>query len=173
MEPKIIFLGTAGDSLVYGNQIRSSGGIVLQMDGMQFIIDPGPGCVSRCADYGINIRNTTAVFVTHNHINHANDINAVISAMTYNGLDKRGVLISNKTAFNGQEKMSSKTICIYNIGVGNTELLANKKKYWQKGWVGRYCHQLLFPLFFLQNKTLTKMFPPKKSLTSSALKYSA
>ncbi|MCK5107178.1 MAG: MBL fold metallo-hydrolase [Nanoarchaeota archaeon] len=150
MEPKIIFLGTAGDSLVYGNQIRSSGGIVLQMDGMQFIIDPGPGCLTRCADYGINIRNTVAVFVTHNHINHANDVNAVISAMTYNGLDKKGVLISNKTSFNGDENMRpmineytkrlvEKTMVLekgQKIGIGDVEIVALDAKHNDKNTIG-------------------------------------
>jgi ribonuclease BN (tRNA processing enzyme) len=36
-------------------------------------------------------------------MNHASDINAVINAMTYDGLDKKGVLITNKTVINGTE----------------------------------------------------------------------
>ena len=101
MQPKIIFLGTAGESLVYGKQIRASGGIIVQADNLQFMIDPGPGAVTMAAQFGVNLRDTDAVFVTHNHINHCNDINAVISSMTHGGIDKRGVLISNKTAYNG------------------------------------------------------------------------
>jgi ribonuclease BN (tRNA processing enzyme) len=50
---------------------------------------------------GINLRANTAIFVTHNHINHCNDINAVINAMTYGGFDKKGVLVANKTVING------------------------------------------------------------------------
>jgi len=147
---KIIFLGTAGESLVYGNQIRSSGGIVLHMDGLQFIIDPGPGCLTRCADYGINVRDTTAVFVTHNHINHANDVNALISAITYNGLDKRGVLVSNKTAYNGTDKyrpiisehskrLVEKSIILeegQKIGIGNVEVVGLKTKHGDEECVG-------------------------------------
>ena len=150
MEPKIIFLGTAGESLVYGNQIRSSGGIVLHMDGMQFIIDPGPGCLTRCADYGINVRDTTAVFVTHNHTNHANDVNAIISAMTYNGLDKRGVLVSNKTAYNGNEKVRpiiseytkklvEKSIILeegQRIGIGDVEVVGLETKHGDENCIG-------------------------------------
>lgn len=104
MESKIIFLGTGGESLVTARQIRASGGIVIQVEGYQFFIDPGPGALTKAAEYGINVRNTTAVLASHNHLGHANDVNAIISAMTYSGLDKKGVLICNKTVFSGTEK---------------------------------------------------------------------
>jgi ribonuclease BN (tRNA processing enzyme) len=55
------------------------------------------------AQTGINLRANTAIFVSHNHLNHCNDINAVIDAMTYGGFDKKGVLIGNKTVINGSE----------------------------------------------------------------------
>jgi len=50
---------------------------------------------------GINLRANTALLVSHNHLNHCNDINAVIDAMTYGGFDKKGVLVANDTAING------------------------------------------------------------------------
>ncbi|MFH1506749.1 MAG: MBL fold metallo-hydrolase [archaeon] len=93
----IIFLGTGGDSIVVGKQMRASGGIVLQLEGNQFHLDPGPGALVRAKQFDINIRETTAVFVSHNHINHCNDVNAVLAGMTYSGLDPRGVLICAKS----------------------------------------------------------------------------
>jgi ribonuclease BN (tRNA processing enzyme) len=106
MDPRIIFLGTGGDENVVGRQIRSSAGIVVQVDDYQFIIDPGPGCLVKAKDNGISLRGTTAVLVSHAHVNHANDLNAVISAMTYNGLDITGVVIANNTVVNGGEGIS-------------------------------------------------------------------
>ena len=97
----IIFLGTGGDSYVVGKQLRASGGIILQIDEDQYHIDPGPGALVMAKETGINLRANTALFVTHNHINHANDINAVIDAMTYGGFDKKGVLVANNTVING------------------------------------------------------------------------
>ena len=97
----IIFLGTGGDSYVVGRQIRASGGIILQIGDDQYHIDPGPGALSMAKETGINLRANTALFVTHNHINHCNDINAVIDAMTYSGFDKKGVLVANNTVING------------------------------------------------------------------------
>ena len=73
------------------------------MDDDQFHIDPGPGSLIMAKETGINLRANTALFVTHSHINHCNDINAVIDAMTYGGFDKKGVLVANNTVINGSE----------------------------------------------------------------------
>jgi ribonuclease BN (tRNA processing enzyme) len=81
--------------------MRSAGGIILQVGDNQFHIDPGPGALLMAKETGINLRANTAIFVTHNHLNHANDLNAVIDAMTYNGFDKKGVLVGNNTVING------------------------------------------------------------------------
>jgi len=105
MQAKITFLGTGGDSIVVGKQLRASGGIILQVDDTQFHIDPGPGSLVRARQEDIIMRENTAVFVSHNHINHCNDVNAVISAMTHSGLDKRGVLVGNKTVINGEGEL--------------------------------------------------------------------
>ncbi|MBL7055398.1 MBL fold metallo-hydrolase [Candidatus Woesearchaeota archaeon] len=99
----IIFLGTGSGSYVVGKNIRGSGGIILQVNEDQFHIDPGPGSLANAKEYGVNVRANTAVLVTHNHLNHCNDINAVIDAMTYSGFDKKGVLIANNTVINGSE----------------------------------------------------------------------
>lgn len=97
MSDAITFLGTGGDISVIGRGVRSSGGFVIQVEDNQFHVDPGPGAVANAARYGIKLRANTALFVSHNHLNHAGDINAVIAAMTINGFDKKGVLIANKT----------------------------------------------------------------------------
>jgi len=96
-----MFLGTGGDSLVVGKQIRASGGIIFQYGKTIFHIDPGPGALVRTKQYGINPREITAVLVSHNHLNHCSDVNAMLSAMTYSGIDKRGILITDEETLNG------------------------------------------------------------------------
>ncbi len=96
---KIIFLGTAGDPAVMGKQLRASGGFILQIDDLQFHFDPGPGSLNKMRDFGINPHHTTAILVTHNHINHCNDVNAVIDAMTHGGIEHRGVILGSKSLF--------------------------------------------------------------------------
>lgn len=104
MTSQIIFLGTAGDSSVTTRQLRASGGIILQVDDLQFHIDPGPGALNKAKEHNLNLRANTAVLVSHAHLNHCNDLNTVIDAMTLSGLDKKGVLITNKTIIQGSGK---------------------------------------------------------------------
>jgi len=104
MENSVLFLGTGGDSLVVGKQIRASGGIILELDGNQFVLDPGPGCLVRARQADISIRDTISVLVSHAHTNHSNDVNAVIEAMSVSGLDRIGVVVCNKKFVNGDDK---------------------------------------------------------------------
>lgn len=104
MENSILFLGTGGDSIVVGKQIRASGGIILELEGNQFVLDPGPGCLARARQADISIRDTVAVLVSHPHTNHATELNAVLEAMSVSGLDRIGVLVCNKKVSLGDEK---------------------------------------------------------------------
>ena len=52
-----------------------------------------PGSLVMAKMMNLNLRENTAIFISKNDLFSANDINAVISAMTHNGLDKRGVLV--------------------------------------------------------------------------------
>ncbi len=149
-QPKLLFLGTGGDALVVGQQMRASGGIILDIDDYQFHIDPGPGALVRAKQYGVNIRNNTAVVVTQNHINHCNDVNAVIEAMTHGGLDRKGILIANKTVYEGAEGIDPLLTkyhrnllerCILveagkRVGVGDIEIKALKSKHSDPNAVG-------------------------------------
>lgn len=106
IQPKLIFLGTGGDSIVVGKQIRSSGGIILQTETSQLHIDPGPGSLVMAKAMDVSLRNTTAIICTHNHINHANDANAVISALTHGGMDHYGVFLGSQSVISGTEEMN-------------------------------------------------------------------
>ena len=99
----IVFLGSGTGPFVVGKSLRYAGGFIIQASEMQFHLDPGPGSLSSAAACGVNLRANTAVLVSHAHINHCNDVNAVLSAMTYDGLDRKGVLISNNSVINGSE----------------------------------------------------------------------
>ena len=146
----IVFLGTGGDSHVVGKQLRASGGIILQVGDDQFHIDPGPGSLVMAKETGINLRANTALIVSHNHINHCNDINAVIDAMTYSGFDKKGVLVANNTVINGSEHYTPFLQKYYRdflerfivleegkrVGINNVEILALKEKHSEPNALG-------------------------------------
>jgi ribonuclease BN (tRNA processing enzyme) len=157
----IIFLGTGGDSYVVGKQIRSSGGIVLQINENQFHLDPGPSSLLMAKEVGVNLRVNTALFVTHNHLNHCNDINAVIDSMTYGGFDKKGVLIASNSVVNGSEdscpalqsyyKKCLERFIVLNedqkVGINEVEIQALKARHSESSAIGFK--------FFTPNFTLT------------------
>jgi ribonuclease BN (tRNA processing enzyme) len=97
MGSRVIFLGTAGSTAVVSKHARSAGGIVIQVDELQFHLDPGPGAMVKAKEHGVNVQHTTAILVSHNHINHCNDLNAIVEAMTYGGLEQRGIILGSKS----------------------------------------------------------------------------
>ena len=99
----ITFLGTAGSAAVATRQLRASGGIVLRIEDLQFHLDPGPGALVKAREFGVSANQTTAVLVSHNHLNHCNDLNAVIEAMTHAGLEHRGVILAAKSVLQATE----------------------------------------------------------------------
>ncbi len=103
-QPKIIFLGTGGDHIVVGKQIRASGGIIVKTGDSQLHIDPGPGALVKAAEFDISLRNNTAVICTNNHLIHSNDLNAVIDAMSLGSMDVHGVVVGTTSVVNGTEK---------------------------------------------------------------------
>lgn len=96
----IKFLGTAGARFVMIKQLRASGGIWVNSGGANILIDPGPGSVVRCAASKPKLDPTKldAIILSHRHLDHANDINVMIEAMTEGGFKKRGVVFCPKDA---------------------------------------------------------------------------
>ncbi|MCM8799817.1 MAG: MBL fold metallo-hydrolase [Candidatus Omnitrophica bacterium] len=90
----IKFLGTAGARFVMIKQLRSSGGIWINTDGKNILLDPGPGSIVRCALSKPKLDPTKldAIILTHRHLDHAGDINVMIEAMTEGGFKKKGIL---------------------------------------------------------------------------------
>jgi len=88
------FLGTAGARFVMIEQLRSSGGIWVSYKDTNVLIDPGPGSIVRCSASRpkLNPTKLDAVILTHKHLDHSNDINVMIEAMTEGGFKKRGVV---------------------------------------------------------------------------------
>jgi len=90
----IKFLGTAGARFVMIKQLRASGGLWVRSKDVNVLIDPGPGSLVRCASSRPKLDPTklNAIILTHRHLDHANDINVMIEAMTEGGFKKRGVV---------------------------------------------------------------------------------
>jgi ribonuclease BN (tRNA processing enzyme) len=99
---KIKFLGTAGARFVVTRQLRKSGGIWLTLDDTNILIDPGPGSLTRCLSSKpkLNPIDLDGIILTHRHLDHSNDINIMIEAMTNGGFKKKGIVFAPEDALN-------------------------------------------------------------------------
>jgi len=95
------FLGTAGARFVMLKQLRYSGGIWISHESFNGLIDPGPGSLVRCqrSRPSLDPSKLDAVFLTHKHLDHSNDVNVMIEAMTQGGFKKRGYLYAPADSF--------------------------------------------------------------------------
>ncbi len=123
-----MFLGTSGDPIAVSKQLRKSHGILLRLGEVVFFLDPGPGSVSDAISKGLNLRELSAVVLSHRHLNHAGDANAAISAMTLGGLDKRGVLIASKELVDGNEQKPPVIDPFFKKAVERILFIEDKKK---------------------------------------------
>ncbi|MBI4733397.1 MAG: MBL fold metallo-hydrolase [Rubrobacteridae bacterium] len=100
----IKFLGTAGGRYVVAKQLRYSAGTFIKINGKNIILDPGPGSLLRCAKSRppIDSGKIDAAILSHSHIDHSNDINAIIDAMTEGGRKKRGLLFAPGDCLSGE-----------------------------------------------------------------------
>ena len=105
MQARILFLGTGGDAFTVGKQLRASGGVILNFEASQFHLDPGPGALVMAKMMSLNLRETTGILISGNDLFRANDINAVVSAMTHDGLDKRGVLVCPSSVLDARSQI--------------------------------------------------------------------
>ncbi|MDD5044154.1 MAG: MBL fold metallo-hydrolase [Candidatus Omnitrophica bacterium] len=81
-------------------QLRASGGLWISARGKNILVDPGPGSIVRCAASRpkMDPSKLDAIILTHRHLDHANDINVMIEAMTEGGFKKRGTVFCPKDA---------------------------------------------------------------------------
>ncbi len=90
----IKFLGTAGARFVMIKQLRASGGMWFEINDTRILVDPGPGCIVKVnkSRPSLNASHLDSIFVSHKHIDHTNDVNVMIEAMTEGGFKKKGIL---------------------------------------------------------------------------------
>ena len=97
MQASITFLGTGGARSAV-HQVLATGGIVFKLGSHQIHLDPGPGALSKAKQYGVDIEHNSIILLSSLHVNHCNDVNALIEAMTDSGAKKRGIVVSGGNA---------------------------------------------------------------------------
>lgn len=70
----------------------------------QLHVDPGPGALVRALSHvpPCNPRELEGIVLSHKHLDHANDVNVMIEAMTSGGFKRRGVLLAPNDAIEGE-----------------------------------------------------------------------
>ena len=102
MDDELVILGSGGGRHHIRTQYRATGGILYKFNGIQAHIDPGPGAIVRLNQYGEDPTKTELFIVTHAHLDHYNDLSAVIESSRENLHDKqynyfkKGTLITTK-----------------------------------------------------------------------------
>ncbi len=105
MSDWIKFMGTAGARFVVSKQLRSSAGTWCFFQGKNILIDPGPGTLKSCfsREQVLNPENLDVVILSHRHLDHSNDVNVIIEAMTHGTFTQRGHVFAPSDAVNGYE----------------------------------------------------------------------
>lgn len=105
MKDELVILGSGGGRHHIRTQHRATGGYLYKFNGIQSHIDPGPGAVVRINQYKEDPTKTELFIITHAHVDHYNDINAIIESSRETLHDKnynyykKGTLITTSEVF--------------------------------------------------------------------------
>jgi ribonuclease BN (tRNA processing enzyme) len=90
MENSITFLGTAGARIMVANQVQASGGIWLNLNGTEILLDPGPGSIVQSTRRNLRPEHLKAIILSHRHLDHSGDMNIMVESMTQGGFKPHG-----------------------------------------------------------------------------------
>ncbi len=88
---KVKFLGIGAGDISMILQIIPTSSIFVELDGIKFLIDPGPGTLVNAKRHKIDITELNGLLISHLHTDHSGDANAVLS-----GINKNSFLIAEK-----------------------------------------------------------------------------
>jgi len=125
MEATITFLGTAGARFMIINQLLASGGLWLNLNGTEILIDPGPGSIVQSTKRKLRADKLSAIILSHRHLDHSADVNIMVEAMTQGGFKRHGWLFAPADAL-GNEPIIFSYLKDYLEGV---EVLQEGKSY--------------------------------------------
>lgn len=91
---RIIFLGTGGARVMMASQLLATGGIWLDLDGTQISLDPGPGALVHSRAKHLSGTSLQGIIISHRHLDHCGDVNAMVEAMTQGGIKKGGTIFA-------------------------------------------------------------------------------
>jgi phosphoribosyl 1,2-cyclic phosphodiesterase len=92
------------------SQRRSSGGIWFSYGGARGVIDPGPGSLVRICEARppLSPIDINTIILTHRHIDHSSDVNALTEGMTLKSQTPRGFILSTRDALEDGDRVIMK-----------------------------------------------------------------
>lgn len=99
----------------------------LSLNGVNVLLDPGPGSLVQCLSSRpkLNPVDLDGIILSHRHIDHCNDVNIMIEAMTNGGHKKKGCLFAPSDALNEDPVV----LHHFRNHLENIVLLREKEKY--------------------------------------------
>jgi len=98
----ITFLGAGGARFVMITQVLGTGGLWMNLDGTEILVDPGPGSIVQSTKRKLRAENLSAIILSHRHLDHSADINIMVEAMTRGGLRREGKLFAPADALDSE-----------------------------------------------------------------------
>ena len=103
----ITFLGTGGARFMIISQLLTSGGLWLNLNGTEILLDPGPGCIVQATKRKLKADKLSAIMLSHRHLDHSADVNIMVEAMTQGGFKPHGRLFAPSDALGAEPVLFS------------------------------------------------------------------
>ena len=97
-------------------QRRRTGGLRILSDKLNMHVDPGPGALVYSIEMGLSPQNIDAILISHSHLDHTNDANVLLEAMTQGGREKKGTLAAAHSVLHGND-VCDRAISNYHRGL--------------------------------------------------------
>lgn len=81
MTNRIVFIGTGGGRHSVISQVRKTGGMFVELDGLKFVMDPGPGCLVYSNALRLEPEKWDGILLSHYHIDQSSDANVLLDGM--------------------------------------------------------------------------------------------
>lgn len=100
---ELVFLGTGGARFIIQKQLRATGGF--RINGLRNLyFDPGPGALLRNIQFKQNPAKIDILLLSHCHVDHVNDANLFIEAMTENGKRRDKAVVGSISVLEGNKE---------------------------------------------------------------------
>ncbi len=124
---EVFFIGTGGGRVNLVRQLRGTGGFRIN-GSLNFHVDPGPGALFNSLKYKQNPEKIDVLVVTHAHIDHCNDAQLMIEAMTEFMNMKKGILVGSRNVLEGGKRYDRVVSRYHQQGVKELHVMEQGKE---------------------------------------------